>query len=225
MTWKPATFKMSDAQIYSFKRWVVKPMDCVINALELIGALDGSNADLMRIAAGDNGLQKDQIENIFRYLFPSNKWDFFGYSDIKKLEEFAINYMEPGRVVFCGYYGHNTSVNSEIGHVFLIGKDKYGQILYMDPQIGGNWICNLIGNPECYDYLKDKNQYFILQHSGPTTGLAGGGRKRKSPTRGTRGTRGRRRSRRRGRRKSPLATVHRRRRSRSRRRARPCVCV
>ena len=39
MTFKPSEFKMSDAQIYSFRRWVKKPMDCVINALELIGAL------------------------------------------------------------------------------------------------------------------------------------------------------------------------------------------
>jgi len=38
MSYQPAQFKMSDQQIFSFKRWVKKPMDCVINALELIGA-------------------------------------------------------------------------------------------------------------------------------------------------------------------------------------------
>ena len=127
---------MSDAQITSFRRWVKKPMDCVINALELIGALDGRNADLMRIASGDKGLQKDQIEHVFTYLFPSNKWDFFGYSDIKKLEHYTLNIMQPGHVIFCGYYGHNASVNAQIGHVFLIGKDSSGIVKYMDPQIG-----------------------------------------------------------------------------------------
>ena len=217
MTFKPAEFKMSDAQIHSFRRWVKKPMDCVINALELIGALDDRNADLMRIAAGDTGLQKDQIENIFSYLFPSNKWDFFGYSDIKKLEHFAMNIMQPGHVIFCGYYGHNASVNAQIGHVFLIGKDHAGQIKYMDPQIGnGGTICNLVGNDTCYGYIKDKSQYFILQYTGKT-GLVGG-RKRKSPRRSARRRRvsGGRRRRRRRRKSKSKSKSRRRRRRRSR---------
>jgi hypothetical protein len=209
MTFKPAEFKMSDAQIHSFRRWVKKPMDCVINALELIGALDGRNADLMRIAAGDSGLEKDQIENIFSYLFPSNKWDFFGYSDIKKLEHFAVNIMQPGRVIFCGYYGHNASVNAQIGHVFLIGKNQSGQIKYMDPQIGNGTICNIQGNDTCYSYIADKSRYFILQYSGKS-GLVGG-RKRKSP---------RRRRRRSKRRSKSKSRRRRRRRSRRSRRSR-----
>ena len=195
-------------------------MDCVINALELMGALDGRNADLMRIAVGDKGLQKDQIESIFSYLFPTNKWDFFGYTDIKMLEHFTMNIMEPGHVIFCGYYGHNASVNAQIGHVFLIGKDSAGNVLYMDPQVGANGIiCNLM-DPTCYSHIQNKNQYFILQYSGQA-GLVGGkrvaSRKRHSSHKKKRRARSRRRSRRRKRR-SPRKS--RKSRSRSRRRSR-----
>ena len=185
MSYQPAQFKMNDQQIFSFKRWVKKPMDCVINALELMGALDGRNADLMRIAVGDKGLQKDQIESMFSYLFPTNKWDFFGYTDIKLLEHFTMNIMEPGRVIFCGYYGHNVSVNAQIGHVFLIGKDSAGNVLYMDPQVGANGIiCNLM-EPTCYSHIQNKNQYFILQYSGQS-GLIGGKRRASKKRRSSR---------------------------------------
>lgn len=209
MTFQPAQFKMSDAQINSFRRWVKKPMDCVINALELIGALDGRNADLMRIAAGDKGLQKDQIENVFTYLFPSNKWDFFGYSDIKKLEHYTMNIMDPGHVIFCGYYGHNASVNAQIGHVFLIGKDASGIVKYMDPQIGAHGtICDL-RNPACYSHIENKSQYFILQYSGKS-GLVGGKKRRKKSAKKRRSPR----------RRSSASRLRRKASSRSRRRRR-----
>ena len=75
---RPAEFEMTDTLINGFRRQIPKPMDCVINALQLMGALSSKCAELMRIVAGDGGFQKDQIEkdqnfikkNDFRNVWP-----------------------------------------------------------------------------------------------------------------------------------------------------------
>ena len=171
--YKPAEFEMSNALINGFQRKIPKPMDCVINALQLMGALPVNCAELMRIVAGDGGFQKDQIEDTFRYLFPSKSWKFSPFSNLNELGNYTTNLMKNGTVVFCGYQGYNPTVKKSIGHVFLVGKDISGTPLYLDPQIPT--ICNL-SDPQCTKYLSGKNAYFILEYCcGSAIKVKGGG--------------------------------------------------
>ena len=213
---RPAEFEMTDTLINGFRRQIPKPMDCVINALQLMGALSSKCAELMRIVAGDGGFQKDQIEDTFKFLFPSKQWKFEPFVNLVDLANYAQNVMKSGTVVFCGYQGYNPTVKQNIGHVFLVGKDAAGKPLYIDPQIPT--ICNLI-DTACEKYIAGKNQYFILQYCCGNA-IMGGGRVRRSPRkksrRRSRRKKLRRRSRRRSRRKRGRSLKKTRRRSRRR---------
>jgi hypothetical protein len=204
---RPAEFEMTNSLINGFRRQIPKPMDCVINALQLMGALSSKCAELMRIVAGDGGFQKEQIEATFQFLFPSKQWKFEPFVNLEDLANYAQNVMKSGTVVFCGYQGYNPTVKQNIGHVFLVGKDAAGKPLYIDPQIPT--ICNLIDSA-CEKYIAGKNQYFILQYCCGNA-IVGGGRavrkRRHSP---------RKKSRRRSRRKRGRSLKKTRRRSRRR---------
>ena len=149
-----AQFYISNENLLNFKRYVKKPYDCVINALEIIGILNGTNADLMRIAVGDTGLDIYQIENIFSYIEPSFHWRFVRYSNIKTLVEFCFQTLKPSMVIFCGY------LKGDFRHVFLIGKTNQMEIKYIDPQL--NLFCNL-KSKKCYTNIHDAQEYYILQ--------------------------------------------------------------
>jgi hypothetical protein len=151
-------FYITDENLAKFGRWVKKPMDCVINALEIIGILEKNSADLMRIAVGDVGLQIFQIEEIFKYMYPNFSWQFYRYTNIQTLENFCIHELQPSRVIFCGYNMKGFK------HVFLIGKTNNNQILYIDPQVNG--LCDL-QQAGCFSYIQNAEEYYILQ--GTTT--------------------------------------------------------
>jgi hypothetical protein len=126
-------------------------MDCVINALQLIGVLDTFSSNILRISCvGSTGFEKDQIEKIF-VLYKGVNFDF---KSTKNFDEFA-NSIEtqllPGNIVFAGF----------TGHVFIIGRYLNGKLVYIDPQI--NTICDII---TCQDILKKGGkEYFILFNS------------------------------------------------------------
>jgi alpha-tubulin suppressor-like RCC1 family protein len=164
MTFTICEFQISDTNIENFRRWVKKPMDCVINALEIIGVLDQTNADLMRIAVGDYGFSIGQIQAIFKYIWPDYEWRFYSYSNISTLVNYTNNIMTPGNVIFCGYVkkSKHTSDKRATSHVLLIGKRLDHKIIYIDPQI--DTFCDL-NSPECYKYIARADNYFILQSS------------------------------------------------------------
>jgi hypothetical protein len=149
-----AQFYISDDNLLKFRRLVKKPRDCVINALELLGVLEAVPADLMRIVVGDTGINASQIEQIFSYVQPSARWRFFRYTDIKTLEQFAYQGLQPSHVIFCGYQKNGFK------HVFIVGKNHHGQILYIDPQVDA--FCPL-EQPQCFNYIRDAQEYYILQ--------------------------------------------------------------
>jgi len=153
-----AQFFISNENITNFKRDVKKPRDCVINALELIGILQSSYADIMRIAVGDYGLDTSQIEQIFYYVQSNFRWKFVRYTNIDTLVQFCLQTLQPSHVIFCGY---SMIVNGTIfKHVFLIGKTNQLEIKYMDPQI--NAFCNL-DEINCYNNIGGAQEYYILQ--------------------------------------------------------------
>lgn len=153
MTFDVPQFKITDDAITKFRRWVKKPRDCVINAMELLSILDAQNADLCRIMVGDTGLKVKQIEDIFSLLDQKFQWRFFRFTKLETLSQFTIDELKPAHAIFCGYIGQE-------GHVFLIAKSVDGRILYVDPQV--NELCQL-DQSSCIKYINNKHAYFILQ--------------------------------------------------------------
>jgi hypothetical protein len=54
------------------KRLIKKPMDCVINALQVLGLVDEKHADLMRILVGDTGPNLKKISAALFLCFLQN---------------------------------------------------------------------------------------------------------------------------------------------------------
>ena len=135
-------FGINDVQIQSFRRNVLSPKDCVINALQLIGMLDIYTANLLRITlVGQFGIDQSQIEQIFIL--------YYGYT--------FISCLQVGHVAFAGYQDVNGAK-----HVFLIGRKTDGHVYYIDPQI--NQICNL-SDPQCLQYIANKQFFFLLKNN------------------------------------------------------------
>lgn len=149
-------FRINDAQIQSFRRNVLSPKDCVINAMQIIGMLDIYTANLMRITlVGQHGIDQSQIEKIFiLYYGYTFKFDpITSFQDVSN----TISCLQVGHVAFAGYQDVNGAK-----HVFLIGRKTDGHFYYIDPQI--NKICNL-ADPQCLQYIANKQFYFLLKNN------------------------------------------------------------
>lgn len=155
-----SVFPITSDSLNKFRRWVKKPRDCVINALEVIGVLDQTNADLMRIAVGDMGLVPEQIAGIFEYMSELAgtrfSYRFFRYTDINTLSNVCAH-MPINSVIFCGYNKNNFK------HVFLIGKNSVNDLVYIDAQYGK--LCSLKSDPHCFDIINNAQEYYILQYA------------------------------------------------------------
>ena len=145
-------FAITDANLAQFNRRFTSPMDCFINALQIMGVLDDRSANIMRISTiGRVGFTKEQIEMIFSFTYLTN-FDFKSTLDYDEWARWIHTYLTPGNVVFAGY----------TGHVFLIGRRTDRTIIYIDPQVGQ--FCNL-DTPECQQYVRDKRQWYLLFNS------------------------------------------------------------
>ena len=145
-------FIMTDERIQNFKRFVKSPRDCFINAMLLMGMIDNTAANILRISfAGELGFMKEQIELIFT-LKTSKPFKFY-QMNYEKFSDTIKNTLKAGNVVFAGY----------TGHVFLIGKTYNGDILYIDPhtEVG---ICNL-SDENCEKSIQNKGDYFLMYHT------------------------------------------------------------
>ncbi len=150
-----AQFRITDDSISKFRRWIKKPRDCVINAMELLGILTDKNADIARIMVGDQGITIEQIEQIFSLIEPKFNWRFFRFTKLETLSHFTSQQLKPLHSIFCGYLGQD-------GHVFLIAKTINEKIMYIDPQI--NELCDL-DQSSCVKFIENKQIYYILQFS------------------------------------------------------------
>ena len=144
-------FKISDENIAGFKRFVDKPMDCVINALQIFGALDNYSSNILRIScAGDAGFYKEQIEKIFILLL-GNNFDFQSSDNYQEFVEVIEKTLLPGHGVFAGY----------TGHVFIIARKKNGVIMLIDPH-RSSILCEI---DKCQDYIRDNKEFYLLFQS------------------------------------------------------------
>jgi hypothetical protein len=149
-----STFSITDENIGSFYRLTNRENDCVPNALFFIGAINNITADLLKIVAEKNGMYKDTIEKIFKYLLNRefkflkvNKKFFYNYCD---------NILPPGTVIFCG-----TDNTYNPGHVFLVGKNRKNKLVLLDGQ-NKQPLCFIEGEKsECFkNYISE--EYFLL---------------------------------------------------------------
>jgi hypothetical protein len=126
-------FKITDENLLYFQRQFPRPMDCVINALQILGLIDNTHAQIMRISSlGHLGITKEQIELIFIYLKKRN-FKFINAQNIEEWIRTIERKVPPGSVVFGGY-----SIGTE-GHVFLIGRNLKGHLVYIDPQVSPHY--------------------------------------------------------------------------------------
>jgi hypothetical protein len=148
-----AKFSISSDNVRDFKRWIKKPQDCVINALELLKIVDSRTADIMRIITGDFGISQDHVEEIFNYSFPQKQWSFLESTEIQNLSDIVAD-MPAQSSIFCGYE------DPEKAHVFIIAKTDKGSF-YIDPQLPID--CNL-QVPQCLGLIEDKTKYYVLHY-------------------------------------------------------------
>ena len=148
-------FRITDEAILQFNRTFDAPMDCFINALQIMNVLDTKAANIMRISTlGMIGFNKEQIEIIFIYSYGTN-FDFKNTNNYNEWVNMIKQLLKPGNVVFAGY----------TGHVFLIGRFLNGEIIYIDPSIPV--LCSL-SNYACEQHLpinKPGFEWFLLFNS------------------------------------------------------------
>jgi hypothetical protein len=126
-------FPISDQNLKNFTRRVIKPKDCVINALQLIGLVDANHAELMRILVGEDGVMLDKVESIFNFFGKKSTYVFKKYyskdpNDVANVQN-IIDQLPPGICLFAGL--KHKSGNK---HVFILGKYNNGSYVVIDPQ-------------------------------------------------------------------------------------------
>ena len=148
-------FKITDEQLLSFKRTAPTPMDCFINALQILGVVNNITANIMRLSsAGKTGFTTEEIEKIFIFISGHNH-DFKATGSPQEFAEWIAANLIPGHVVFAGHQG-------DINHVYLIGRQVNGNLVYIDPQAG--IFCDL-SSPECQRYLTNNRVYRLMFNS------------------------------------------------------------
>jgi hypothetical protein len=143
-------FTISDNNLSSFERIFSSPMDCFINALQIIGIFDSRTANTLRITtkARENGFTIEEIELIFLFNTKHN-CKFMSTSNWEEFKHMINQNLQPGKVTFAGYPGH----------VFLIGRHNNGVVLYIDPQVSA--YCNL-DSPECTFLISNQPMWYLL---------------------------------------------------------------
>ena len=131
-------------------------VDCVVNAMEIIGILSPQEAGLVRANIGQSGgIHPEHFLEKFREVNPEYNFRFEQIS-INELNDWTNSIeMQPLTMIFCGYRDYNN-----VGHVYIIAKDFNNYKFLLDPQLNPP-ICNLT-NDNCFAYIAGKQSYFIL---------------------------------------------------------------
>jgi hypothetical protein len=165
----PTKYKIGDKNLKEFKSTIkaeLTPMDCFINALQLIGIFDIFTSNVLRISCtGKYGVTEEQIEMIFTlyhgYKFENTPYfEFMNIGNYDYWHPIVGGSLQPGEVMLVGWK------ESTGAHTFLVGKHLNGDVVYLDPQIPTNCSLKL---QDCVTLLRknekpDRN-YFILYNS------------------------------------------------------------
>jgi len=151
-------YPISNATLTGFKRIKDSPMDCAINALQIMGVITPKVGNLLRVTSIGKvyGLTESEIAKIFilhdgyNYLFAATS----------SFDEFAAKIketLEHGHVCFAGYTHPEGG-----GHVIVIGRQLDGKIVLIDPQ--QDLYCEL-EKAACAAYISGKSSYHLLFRS------------------------------------------------------------
>ena len=168
---------MNDATLEQFVRLGGgTPMDCVINAMQILGLITNKEGHLLRVTlnATDFGFSEYQIALLFKTCFYfDTQQQFlkeFSFNQFSETEfETYIDTCPLGQGILCGIR------TNMISHVFIVTRKLDGNFAILDPQFNGQQICN--GSWDCINrYMKkaegglynaSQAQLFMLTN-GPT---------------------------------------------------------
>lgn len=150
-------FPMDKSQLDQFKRDVNSPMDCVVNALQILGFLDSNSANIFRLTCvGSSGITSRQVEKIFS-LRTNKKFVFHSTKNVNEFFSY-VNKIPKNNVIFCGI-----TMRDNCGkHVFLIGRDENEKIVKIDPH-SKTPICFLDTDIACIEEFSGNTvEYYML---------------------------------------------------------------
>lgn len=158
---KLATFDFTNENMDQFSRDIIRPMDCVINALQLLKLLDNDTAQLLRLSCvGTQGLVINQIEKMTNYMSYRKDGTLMMFSEIDNWDVFVelisstLNY---NSACFCGYRN-----NQGFSHVFVIARDENGDLFLLDPQMDTE-LC-ILSEDACVNEIKNNiNSWYVLE--------------------------------------------------------------
>lgn len=161
------------------------PMDCVINAIQLIGILNEKEANLLRLSCASKlGMDLETLIKLFTYTvhhvdgneyfnhIPGVDYSNYYLCDFAKVypvscyAEWSMEistYLKPGHIMFAGWQQINAA------HVFCFAKTLDGIVYYLDPQVSDYPLpCGSYGG-KCEEYIWNGHtpdrMYFILYTS------------------------------------------------------------
>ena len=179
-------FPFKQEYIDKFQSYVdssLTPMDCFINACQLIGILDTLNANILRIScAGKTGFNLNAMEKIFTLKSASdddslrslqnlqirssdgdtdgdmtmgnNTVQYYNFTDLNKLGGGLTLFAHIlKKNLLKGHAAFCGWMQTGGGHVFIISKDSQGKLWYLDPQQTGS-PCILDNNQDCQNILQ-----------------------------------------------------------------------
>jgi len=154
-------YPISDADLLGFKRIKNSPMDCAINAFQIMNVITPKVGNLLRITSigTKHGLTESEIAKIFILHTGHN----YSFAKISTPEDFAATIeksLKKEHVCFAGYTHPGGG-----GHVIVIGRDKDGILVLIDPQ--QNLYCKL-PTASCFARIAGKSSYHLLFSSAET---------------------------------------------------------
>lgn len=149
-----AKFPITNSNILKFARYKSHNMDCVINALEILGVVDQKCAGIIRTLFKEYGVKLEYIEDFFKTASPEYEWGHTAYQNFDSFKNKIETELTVNHVCFC-------VVDWKTGgtHAFLIAREEDGNFVLIDGQI--NTYCYL-NESSCYSYFNDVSVFRTL---------------------------------------------------------------
>ena len=131
-----ALFVLPPEFVKDFSRTKNNPIDCVINALQLLGIVDMSCSHLLRVVIKEQ-LNNNQIDEIFEWVYQGSGYafkmtDMTSTTNNDSFKQFATNSLPMGHAAI---FGVQWKSPGQGGHVFVIAKGTDNQVYLIDPHI------------------------------------------------------------------------------------------
>jgi hypothetical protein len=159
--WEMLQFPVQATEAFArFERQIIRPMDCVINALQILGIVQQQSADIMRILVNDTGVTAEQLELIFDTLYPGREHHFQPMNATNFVKNLSrMKYDQSPSIIFAG-----VTYKSGGKHAFLIERSSMGgHFKVIDAQRGSIIHCGDKPADVIHTYLPDYTTLYVLQ--------------------------------------------------------------